>query len=170
MSVITPLYGHTLEETAYLIADYPYSFKLRCQRKCWLEFKDKNGYRLMVMTSNPRKFGIVWNKPHASTYVKIAACMYLDEDGYVQWSALTEYSSATDTLAFMKNFPDYPEMGILSLWCRGKSRLVSKTADGLAIFTLNQVPQMPSASEVEAAREEKKVWDECISLYQGKQK
>lgn len=60
MAIKTPLYGHNSESTAYVIADYPYGFKLRCTMKVWLEYKEGKGFRMVTRTSNPKKPGI-WN-------------------------------------------------------------------------------------------------------------
>src|SRR5271166_5634405 len=86
------LSGHTSPETAYTVEDYPYGFRLRCQKRWWLEANPRHGVRLVSQTSNPKRSGLVWNKPKAGTYARFAACMYLDDAGHVQWSGMTEYS------------------------------------------------------------------------------
>lgn len=100
----TPLYGHTSEETAYLIADYPYGFKLRCQMKVWLEYKEGKGFRMVTRTSNPKKPG-TWNKPKESTYANLGACLYLDEEGHIHQSAVSLYSTLEAVKAFAEGFP-----------------------------------------------------------------
>jgi len=79
MQVLT---GHDSPETAYVVADYPYGFRLRCQIRYWIE-TTKHGQRFMSQTSNPKQPGLVWNKPKASTYAD-AKVMYLDDNGHVQ--------------------------------------------------------------------------------------
>src|SRR5262245_36847764 len=89
-----PLYGHTSPETAYGIDDYPSGFKARCRKRVWLEFKAKQGWRLVSQTSEKWYPGeepdkgkeLRWNKQDASTYLNVAACMYLDAQDYVQWT------------------------------------------------------------------------------------
>jgi len=76
------LSGHNAPETAYIIDDYPYGFRLRCQMRCWIE-TTKHGQRFVTQTSNPKKAGLVWNKPKLSTYSDLAV-MYLDEQGHIQ--------------------------------------------------------------------------------------
>ena len=66
----TILSGHTSPETAYLVEDYPYGFRLRCKIRRWLDCDPKRGARLMSQTSNPKLSGLVWNKPKASTYAR----------------------------------------------------------------------------------------------------
>jgi hypothetical protein len=75
---------HTSPETAYVIADYPYGFRLRCQKRVWVEYRKGKGYRLVEQTSNPKLSGLVWNKPKAGTYSDIAMALYLDENQHVQ--------------------------------------------------------------------------------------
>lgn len=58
MKILT---GHTSPETAYVVQDYPYGFRLRCQIRYWLEFKAGKGVRLVSQTSNPKVAGLVWS-------------------------------------------------------------------------------------------------------------
>ncbi len=86
------LIGHKSPETAYVISDYPYGFRLRCKIRYWIETK-KHGQRLMTQTTNPKIEGReVWNKPKASTYSPILI-MYLDEKGHVKTDGIGPYSS-----------------------------------------------------------------------------
>lgn len=62
------LWGHNSAETAYVVADYPYGFRLRCQIRYWLEYRKGKGFRFVSQTTNPKRPGEVWNKPKASTY------------------------------------------------------------------------------------------------------
>lgn len=103
---MTFLKGHTTAETAYVGDDYPYGFRLRCKIRYWLEYNKKHGFRLVSQTTNPKVTGEVWNKPKASTYVKIAACMYLDDHNHVQWVGLSEYSSYEGAVDFFKKYEE----------------------------------------------------------------
>jgi hypothetical protein len=91
------LKGHTSPETAYIVNDYPYGFRLRCKIRYWLEVNPKLGVRMVSQTTNPKRPGEVWNKEKKSTYCRFGGCMYLDDDGHVQWAGLTEYSDAAET-------------------------------------------------------------------------
>lgn len=116
------LRDHTTPETAYVVNDYPYGFRLRCKIRYWLEYKAKVGFRLVSQTSNPKR-GDVWNKPKASTYAKFGGCMYLDEKGRVIWSGLTEYSSGAEAQAWKDTFGEgVPEAGRAKLdrWVAAK--------------------------------------------------
>jgi hypothetical protein len=111
-----PLYGHTSSETAYLVDDYPYGSIARCRIRYWLEFKPHHGFRLVSQTENPRTK--IWNKPKPSTYAVLGA-MYLDDRGHVQWRALSGYMTATEALAFVRDFPG-GHVGIIMMLARKK--------------------------------------------------
>jgi hypothetical protein len=91
----TTLVGHDSEATAYMVADYPYGFRLRCQIRYWVE-TTKHGQRLVSQTSNPKRGGI-WNKPKRGVYHSIAI-MTLDGEGHVQISVLSAYASSEPTI------------------------------------------------------------------------
>jgi hypothetical protein len=100
-----PLYGHVSEETAYHIADYPYGFKLRCEMKVWLEYREGKGYRMVTRTSNPKRPG-TWNKEKASTYRTVAGNLYLDENDHIHWSGLMGWESNQVMEQFLQDFPE----------------------------------------------------------------
>jgi hypothetical protein len=117
------LSGHTSPETAYVVADYPYGFRLRCQMRYWLEFKPKKGFRMFSQTSNPKAAGLVWNKPKATTFAMFGGAMYLDEAGHVQFAALGEYSSGAEAKAWQETYgAAVPEVGrvLLNKWVAAK--------------------------------------------------
>ena len=82
------LSGHVSPETAYVVADYPYGFRLRCQIRFWLEFKKGHGFRFVSQTTNPKRPGTVWNTPKASVYADVLV-MVLDDDGRVTYRTLS---------------------------------------------------------------------------------
>jgi hypothetical protein len=84
------LTGHTTQETAYVVDDYPYGFRLRCKIRYWLEFHPKHGFRLCSQTTNPKRPGEVWNTPKKSTYSMLAV-MGLDEQEHVTWTGCSMY-------------------------------------------------------------------------------
>ncbi len=105
------LTGCTSMETAHVQPDYPFGFRLRCQRRCWLEHKPGHGFRMMTQTSNPKKPGVVWNKPKASTYLDFALLVltdeYLDSEGkpaHVTWVGATVNANADAVEALMAAF------------------------------------------------------------------
>jgi hypothetical protein len=86
------LTGHDGPETAYVVSDHPYGYTLRCTIRYWIETADKGAkkqqQRFVSQATNPRKPGVYWNTPKASTYVALAV-MYLDSDEHVQWSGVS---------------------------------------------------------------------------------
>jgi hypothetical protein len=118
MTVVKPLYGHTSFETAYMVDDYPYG-GLRCKIWFWLEDGGPNkGYRFVSQTQNPKTGRM--NAPKKGTYHKIAANMYIDENGHVVYDVVNEYTEAQKCYDFIKNFPHCPAMQRLTLWCKMK--------------------------------------------------
>ena len=97
------LSGHTSPETAIVIDDYPYGFRLRCKIRYWLEHHPKRGTRFCSQTTNPKKSAIadIWNKPKASTYADVAGAMFTDENGHVKWSGLNYYGDADACAAWL---------------------------------------------------------------------
>jgi len=102
--IVESLKGHVSQETAYIVEDYPYGFRLRCKIRYWLEFKKGKGFRCVSQTSNPKVPGLVWNKPKASTYVANAAFLYLNSNNHVQWHGLGIYSDAAEAEAFREAY------------------------------------------------------------------
>jgi len=95
------LYNHTSQETAYVVEDYPWGFRLRTTIRYWVESKDaKNGgQRFGSQTINPKTGN--WCAPKYSTYYSIII-MYLDEKDYIKWAAL-HMSDRGETVENFKN-------------------------------------------------------------------
>jgi hypothetical protein len=114
------LSGHVSPETAYLVADYPYGFRLRCSIRYWIEYRPKFGYRLISQTTNPKRFG-AWNKPKASGYARFGMAMYLDENGHVQSAGLSEYSDGAQSQTFLETYrTGIPNVHVTEQWTRAK--------------------------------------------------
>lgn len=116
------LKGHISPETAYVVDDYPYGFRLRCKIRYWLEFHPKRGFRFVSQTTNPKR-GDAWNKPKASTYYRFGGAMFLDDNDHVQWSGLSEYCSGAEAKAWAEQFGEgVPDAGraILERWVAAK--------------------------------------------------
>ncbi len=95
MKILPPV--HISPETAYLVEDYPYGFRLRCKIRYWLEVSKTKGVRFLSQTTNPKKENI-WNKPKASTYNQFGGAMYLDEKNYVQWTGIHPYMELNEMI------------------------------------------------------------------------
>lgn len=159
----TPLYGHTSEASAYLVADYPYGFRERTQIRYWLESKATKGWRFVSQTMNPKTQR--WNKPKASTYALWAAAMYLDNKGHADWDGLGQYSDAEEILTFVRAFPG-ADMKILRQVVPAKLRYLRGIIDGKIVWTtkVNGVLQPRSeaavAADIASAREDLAAWEE----------
>lgn len=119
MKILT---GHISPETAYVVEDYPYGFRLRCKIRYWLEYKKGAGFRFMQQTTNPKSISEVWNKPKASTYAKFGACMFLDGER-VSWVGLSEYCSGAEAAAWANTYgAGVPNSGreIFNKWVASK--------------------------------------------------
>jgi hypothetical protein len=80
------LSGHISPETAYIVDDYPYGFRLRTQIRYWIETKKGFGQRFCSQTLNPKTSN--WNKPKSGNY-HVIAVMTLDEsNGHVHYEVL----------------------------------------------------------------------------------
>lgn len=127
---MTPLYGHTSEATAYLIADYPYGFTLRCQKKVWIEYKKNKGYRLVSRTSNPKKPG-VWNKEDKSTYCAVAGNLFLDNEGHCHWQGIAGWENTAKLEKFLADFPgtDPASIGLINAMIQHNAKRAATKGD-----------------------------------------
>lgn len=106
------LKGYTSPETAFVVEDYPYGFRLRCKIQYWLETDLKKGSRLCSQTTNPKQQGEVWNKPKCSTYARFGGVMYLDEQEHVTWTGLTPYSNVAEILEWLEIYGEGMNEGV----------------------------------------------------------
>jgi hypothetical protein len=144
-----PLYGHTSMATAYLVDDYPYGYNQRTQIRYWLEHKKGKGYRFMSQTMDPKRH--VWNKPKASTYLPLAAVMYLDGNGHVKWTGLGMYSKASDVADFIRDYPgavNADVKGLADAHIRHHTKLAKMHEEGLSGWLINGVPTALTESDI----------------------
>lgn len=94
----TLLLNPTSAGRAIVITSYPYG-RLRCIMRYWLEYKDGRGTRLVSQTNNPKRSGLVWNKPHAGTYTAGAVVLVTDDEGHVKERVLAGYGVSTGNVA-----------------------------------------------------------------------
>jgi hypothetical protein len=98
-NILPPI--HISPETALVVDDYPYGFRLRCKIRYWLEHDPKKGTRFCSQTTNPKVAGEVWNKPKKSTYCALGGFMFTDEQGHIKWDGLTYYPDAGEMAAWL---------------------------------------------------------------------
>lgn len=128
------LTGHTSPETAYVVDDYPYGFRLRCKIRYWIETKPGFGQRFVSQTTNPKKPGEVWNKPKAGTYSMVRV-MYIDENtGHVETAALSPYADAAAIKRFSDDFHglDEYQRRICDKWLKAHAAVDSVRAQATA--------------------------------------
>ena len=94
----TLIIGARSPETAVVVSDYPYGRRLRCVMRYWLETKNSHGTRLVSQTNNPKRPGLVWNKPHAGTYTLGAVVLHTDQNAHVKERAFTDFNLSTSTV------------------------------------------------------------------------
>ena len=95
------LIGHTSQETAYVVADYPYGFRLRTSIRYWIETKNKFGQRFCSQTLNPKNGKR--NKPKCSAYLAVAV-LVLDDVGHVACPGLSYYDDEPTWRAFKETY------------------------------------------------------------------
>jgi hypothetical protein len=152
-----PLYGHDDMNSAYQVDDYPYSFKLRCKIRYWLEFNGSKGFRFVSQTENPKTMR--WNAPKKSTYNLLGGVMYLDEKDHVQWDGITEYSDGAKVLEFVKNYPK-ANFTNLKIYVAKKLKYLQLSSEGKLVWTMNGVAQPVSEEDMGRARAELETWQE----------
>lgn len=137
---MTVLNGHTSPETAFCVSDYPYGFRLRCQIRYWIE-TTKHGQRVVSQTTNPKKPGVVWNKPKASTYTNLRVLFIDDATGHVVNEGLSFYADEAKIADFEAKFGaaltserDQKELKMLKAMAAvvAKREALRKAAEGVA--------------------------------------
>lgn len=133
------LAGHTTPETAYIVEDYPYGFRLRCKIRYWLEYVPKKGFRLWSQTTNPKQGNGWTNKPKASTFQRFAGCMFLNEEGHVAWTGLTEYDDVKTCVQWRETYGHtmpQPSQDFLKLWITKKLAFEQAKIEGTVKMTM----------------------------------
>lgn len=97
---VETLSGHTSEDTAFVVEDYPYGFRLRTQIRYWIETKKGHGQRFVSQTLNPKTGK--WNKPKAGTYGVLIVMTRNPENGHIHTAGLSSggWSKEEDIQAF----------------------------------------------------------------------
>lgn len=103
MSNFQALKGHTSPETAYVVADYPYGFRLRTSIRYWLE-TNGHGTRFVSQTVNPKTGA--WNKPKASTYCPLGVMLQDLTNGHISWTGWTPYGGESGLREFLAKYDD----------------------------------------------------------------
>lgn len=158
---MTPLYGHTSQETAYMVNDYPYG-RDRCRIRFWLESDPKRGFRFCSQTEHPRK--LIWNAPKKSTYALLAGCMYLDEKGHVVWDGLSEYSKDEDVLQFIAKFPG-ADLSKVKEFAGAKCRYLEGLISGRIVWKINNEAKPTTETECTEYQASLVLWQQVVSKF-----
>ena len=118
---------HTTPETAYVVEDYPYGFRLRTKIRYWIE-TTKHGMRLVSQTLNPKTGA--WNKPKPGGYTPLLV-MVFDEQGHVRMDGFGDNSGDEAALdAFLGRYPRAFQTGRdkavilrIHVWIRAQKRV-----------------------------------------------
>lgn len=96
------LIGCNSQDTAHVVEDYPYGFRLRTKIRYWIESRKGYGQRFVSQTMNPKNGR--WNKAKAGTYSNIIV-MGIDEDtGFVTTKALGYWHDEKSIRSFADNY------------------------------------------------------------------
>lgn len=122
------LTGHTAPENAFVVADYPYGFRLRTKIRYWIE-TTKHGMRMCSQTMNPKVPGEKWNKPKCSTYAPLMV-LAVDEQGHIHQDGIGGYADEAQLDAFLGKYPeafqterDRKTIEGMRAWCRAQKRV-----------------------------------------------
>ena len=171
---IEPLYPHVSEETAYVQDGYPMGRQKRAQRRTWVEFKPKKGFRFAAQTQNIRR-GVGWNKPKKSTYSMFANIMYLDtRDDHIKQMVLHEYNADPERVsAFIDAFPDMPpgQRFILREWAAAKAAytaaVVKQNEQGFTGMSIAGKPVPVREGDMERNKANLAEWKEILARLDG---
>lgn len=94
------IFGHTSEETALEIPDYPYGRRIRTTIRYWIETVARKGDRFCSQTLNPKTGR--WNKPKRSTYSSVAILIREADTGYIRWTGLGTWPDMKYLVKFLK--------------------------------------------------------------------
>jgi len=99
--IVKQIVGADSPETAYVVKDYPYGFRLRTTLRSWIEHNPRYGERAVTQTINPKNGK--WNKIKAGTYNSIEV-LGVDEHGHLCFDALGPYRSEEEINAFAAKY------------------------------------------------------------------
>lgn len=89
LTAANAIFGHTDEDSALVVDDYPYGYRLRTQIRYWIE-TTKNGDRFVSQTLNPKTGR--WNKPKKSTYCEAMVLFREDDTGHISHAGLSMHA------------------------------------------------------------------------------
>ena len=128
-------------ETAYVVDDYPYGWRLRTKIRYWVESKPKYGQRLGSQTLNPKTGR--WNTPHYGTYIDILV-IGLNNEGHLISGGIGAGVSESVLDAFIKDYKLTPQQlktaDVIRAWARVNSKVT------WTVRTVTDTSEEPSQS------------------------
>lgn len=94
----TFLFGHTSQETALEVKDYPWGFRLRTSIFYWMETDPKRGDRFCSQTIDPKTGRRC--APKKSTYYNIGVMFRNEENGHISWVQISNYANQEEIKKF----------------------------------------------------------------------
>lgn len=166
------LYGHTDENSAYVVEDYPYG-RERTLMRYWLEYKKNKGYRFVSQTLNPKTKR--WNNPHPGTYSDFLLMVRLFSNGHVHSTQPVSYT-ALDTI---RNIRAYGQSYRPEVYTTVKAYLLAGLAyntkaiqrmkkTGGSGWSINGVPQKAKLPDLERAYEHLLEYALALALVESK--
>jgi hypothetical protein len=108
------LLNHESPDTAYIVNDYPYGFRLRTKIRYWIETKKGFGQRFVSQTLNPKNNK--WNAPKKGNYTTILLMGLDEKTGYVITESCNnwKYNTEEEVLNFQEEYTltDYQKQAI----------------------------------------------------------
>jgi hypothetical protein len=101
----TLLKGHINEDTAKVVANYPYGFRLRTSIRYWIETDKKKGDRFVSQTLNPKTNK--WNNPKKSVYNSVKVMYENTQNGHIGTIGLYPTTSKEDIESFENRIKGY---------------------------------------------------------------
>lgn len=149
------LAGHNSQDSAFVVEDYPYGWKLRTQIRYWIETKKGHGQRFVSQTLNPKTGN--WNKPKAGVYHVLAVLVRNPENGYVTIETLSSggWSKEEDIQSF-----ETRRAVAIGEWETKAIKYIRATnkANDLVTVTIGRNDGEPSQTREEQAA----IWDAAV--------
>jgi len=157
------LHGHTSEDTACLVDDYPYGRRARTQARFWLEHNRTRGYRFVKQTLKPKSNR--WNRPKKSTYTRSLTVIFKEaKTGHIHAASVSDYDPKR-ALEFLHRFNgslsmhqlrDLRDLGSTSAMAQDNA--ADRYKAGSTGITINGEPVAPMEGDERRAREQADGW------------
>lgn len=120
------IYGATSPETAIVVNNYPWGFKLKTSQRYWIE-TTKHGDRFITQTLNPKTN--VWCNPKKSTYaaVKVLTVEDIDNKKIVSTNSINLGYSDTKRVAEFESEIDKSKLNESQLKMICQCKAINKT-------------------------------------------